>query len=296
MAHLSPATIFSPSVAKKQIAEAKEWSIIDNWLLAKFSGKPPPNFERNSDTLKALLALATFNENADEEVCMMAKVEANALEELKASTSKDLDIDILTSLENNLTRDGKSSLKALSDLSVTLNRPLPKIEALGRHLVDLQINSDTLDQMSDRVGTLEAHLNTELENIDILIGDLQSQAYQPSTDLANQVINNQRKIKEISMKLPELRDRVASLSFPSSEQFTVTIYDVNSEEKKFNELLRNVQDLELEVKSYHGLPHDVSLARIELENVRAELFKLINMRDNMFEDLVDRTNSSGKQT
>ncbi|POS88355.1 hypothetical protein EPUL_000018 [Erysiphe pulchra] len=288
MAHLSPETIFSPSVAKKQIAEAKEWSIIDNWLLAKFSGKPPTNFERNSDTLKALLALATFNENADEEICMMTKVEANALEELKANSAKDSDINLLTSLENRLTRDGKSSLEALSNLSVTLNRSTPDIESIGRNLVDLQINSDVLDQMSDRVGTLEAHLNAELENIDILIGDLQSQAYQPSTDLAKQVINNQRKIKEISIKLPELRDRVTSLSFPSSEQSTVTIHDVMSEEKKFNELLRIVQELELEVKSYHGLPHDVSLARIELEKVRAELFKLISMRDNMFEGLVDR--------
>lgn len=294
MAHLSPAAIFSPSVAKKQIAEAKEWSIIDNWLLSKFGGKPPPIFERNSDTLKALLALATFNENADEEICMMTKVEANALKNLKASIAKDSDIDLLISLESRLTRDGKSGLEALSDLSVTLNRPLPKIEALGRHLVDLQINSDFLDQMSDRVGTLEAHLNTELENIDVLIGDLQSQAYQPSTDLAKQVINIQRKIKEISIKLPELRDRVTSLSFPSSERSTVTIHDVKSEEKKFNELLKIVQKLELEVKSYHGLPHDVSLARIELENLRAELFKLISMRDNMFEDLIDRTNCTGK--
>ncbi|KAI6245247.1 hypothetical protein HI914_06525 [Erysiphe necator] len=295
MAHLSPATIFSPSVAKKQIAEAKEWNIIDNWLLTKFNGKTPPDFERNSDTLKVLLALATFNENADEENCIINKIEINALEQLQSSTAKDPDIDLLTSLETKLTRDGKTCLEALSNLSVTLNRPFPKIDLLGQNLIDLQIKSDLLDQMSDRIGTLETNLNTELGYIDTLIGDLQSQVYQPSPGLAKQITQNQRKIKEISLKLPELRDRVASLS-SASEGSTVTLQDVKLEEKSFNDLSKIVQELELEVKSYHGLPPDVRQARTELENLRAELYESISMRDRMFENLVESTNFTNKKT
>merc|ERR1711939_855085 len=58
MSHLSPSAIFSPSVARQQQAAAKDWNYIDNWLSSKFNGKTPPPFERNNDTLKALLALA----------------------------------------------------------------------------------------------------------------------------------------------------------------------------------------------------------------------------------------------
>jgi len=84
MAHMPPSTaIFSPSVARLAAATAKDWNYIDSWLSAKFHGRTPPPFERNPDTLKALLALAALNESADEERDLVARVEAEALRELK---------------------------------------------------------------------------------------------------------------------------------------------------------------------------------------------------------------------
>ena len=78
--HQSNAAIFSPSVARAAASTAKDWSFVDDWLHRKYAassasggggGKTAakrsswttvPQFERNPETLKALLALAAANE------------------------------------------------------------------------------------------------------------------------------------------------------------------------------------------------------------------------------------------
>ena len=75
--------LFSPSKARQQQAAAKDWSYVDGWLARKYHPKPVPRFERNDDTLQALLALAAFNEKADEEEELVERVEKAALEEME---------------------------------------------------------------------------------------------------------------------------------------------------------------------------------------------------------------------
>ena len=286
MAHLSPSAIFSPSVARQQLAAAKDWNYIDSWLSSKFNGKTPP-FERNSDTLKALLALAALNESADEERDLLARVEAKALQDLQANQEVDPNTQLLHSIEESLTREGQTSLGALSNLSVALNLPIPDAEKLGRKIIDLQVATYDLEQASDRVSILENHLNTELAKINKLVEELQSDAYQPPADLTKQTIEYQRKSKVLASKLPELREKVASLSAKEGAP-KVTIQNVKAEEEKFKELMATVKGLEAQVKSYHGLPQDTDLARLELESLRVELRDLSRQRDSMFEGLVER--------
>jgi HAUS augmin-like complex subunit 1 len=286
MAHLSPSAIFSPSVARQQLAAAKDWNYIDSWLSTKFNGKTPP-FERNNDTLKALLALAALNESADEERELLARVEAKALQDLQSNGDADPNLEILTGLENALTREGTASLEALSALSVLLNQPVADVEGLGRSIIDLQVTSYNLDQASDRISILERHLNTELERINTLIKDLESDAYQCPPNLAKQKTDYQRRTKALAAQLPELRDRVASLSAATGVP-TTTVEDVKAEEDKFKDMLAKVNSLEAEVRTYHGLPQDTDLARLELESLRVELRDLTRQRDSMFEGLVER--------
>ena len=293
MAHLSPSTIFSPSVARQQQAAAKDWNYIDSWLSTKFNNKTPPPFERNPETLKALLVLAALNETADEERELLARVEAKALQDLKATEESDSNIQLVNSLEAALTREGNTSLEALATLSVAFNQPLPDIEKLGRSIIDLQVTSYNLEQTTDRVSILENHLNNELEVINVLIKDLQSDAYQPPAEITKQTIDYQRKIKALASKLPELGDRMASLT-ASTGPSKITIQDVKREEGKVKELLANVKDLEAQVKRYHGLPEDTDLARLELERVRVELRDLTRQRDSLFEGLVE--NESPRKT
>ena len=81
---MSPGAIFSPSQARQQQNEAKEWSYVDSWLASKFGHTaPPPSFERTPETLQALLALAAFNESADESKQLLMHVESQALVELQ---------------------------------------------------------------------------------------------------------------------------------------------------------------------------------------------------------------------
>jgi len=287
MAHLSPSSIFSPSVARQQLAAAKDWNYVDSWLSTKFHGKTPPPFERNNDTLKALLALAALNEAADEERELLARVEAKALQELQAKEEADPNAELFNSIEESLTREGQTSLETLSALSITLNQPIPDTEKLGQSIIDLQVTAYDLKQASDRISVLEKHLDNELEHINNIIEDLKSDAYQPPSDLTKQTIDYQRKTKAIASKLPELKDRVASLT-ASVGTSKITIQGVKAEEDKFKDLMTIVKDLEAEVKSYHGLPQDTDLARLELEGVRVELRDLTRQRDRMFEGLVEK--------
>lgn len=287
MAHLSPSAIFSPSIARQQLATAKDWNYIDGWLSTKFNGKSAPPFERNNDTLKALLALAALNETADEDCELLSKVEAKSSQELQRKEAADPDGEILKALEDYLTREGHVSLDALSSAAVALKQPFAETERLAQKIVDLQATSFNLEQASDRVAILESHLSKELEQITALVEELRGDAYRPSSELSKQTLDHQRKTKVLTAKLPDLKNRIASLTATAGGS-KPTIQDVKVEEGKFKELMATVKELEALVKSYHGLPHDTDLARLEVEGLRVELKKLTRQRDGMFEGLVER--------
>lgn len=287
MAHLSPSTIFSPSVARQQLATAKDWNYIDGWLNTKFNGKSAPPFERNIDTLKALLALAALNDTADEDCELLSKVEAKSLQELQRKEAADPDGEILNAIEDHLTREGHTSLDALSSAGVALRQPFADTERLAQKIVDLQVTCFNLEQASDRVAILHRHLSIELEHIMALVDELQGDTYRPSSELPKQTLDHQRKTKVLTAKLPELKSRIASLTATTGGP-KPTIEDVKVEEEKFKELIATVKDLEAQVKAYHGLPHDTDLARLEVEGLRVELKKLARQRDGMFEGLVER--------
>jgi HAUS augmin-like complex subunit 1 len=287
MAHLSPSAIFSPSVARQQLAAAKDWNYIDGWLSTKFNGKSAPPFERNNETLKALLALAALNETADEDCELLSKVEAKSLQELQRKKAADANGEILKAIEDHLTREGHASLEALSSASVALKQPFAETDRLAQKIVDLQVTSFNLEQASDRVAILHGHLSKELEQITALVEELRGDAYRPSSELPKQTLDYQRKTKVLAAKLPDLENRFASL-MSAAGGTKPTIEDVKMEEEKFKELMVMVKELEVQVKSYYGLPHDTDLARLEVEGLRVELKKLTRQRDGMFEGLVER--------
>lgn len=178
MAHLPPnAAIFSPSVARAAASAAKDWSYVDTWLQRKFPRGPPP-FERNADTLRALLALASANEAADEERALIARLEAETLQQLRAhEQSHNQDEDdtantenntlqsareaILTSLEAALTREGQTALTAMASLALQTNTPLPTPTALGAELISLTTQSSALEQTICRIQILTAYIARE---------------------------------------------------------------------------------------------------------------------------------------
>ncbi|KAL2128646.1 hypothetical protein VTI74DRAFT_8906 [Chaetomium olivicolor] len=340
MAHLPPnAAIFSPSVARAAASAAKDWAFIDSWLQRKFPGRGPPPFERNADTLRALLALASANEAADEEQALIARLEAETLSQLKAHersqqsqpdapsddtsnpTLSDVRHAILTSLSASLTREGQTALDALASLSLQLNIPLPTPEVLASELISLSIESFTLEQTLSRIEILTNYIAREAAATAKLAAELRPPSpsrhhhdddnhndedelrpdggsntakgvgYHPPADLALQNLAAQRRIKSLLARLPELRDKVASLSrslntsVPSSSP---TIHQVCQEEEAYLALLQQKKELDAQLREFAGLPPDVEQARQELEGLGEELRRMVVRRDEVFEGLVER--------
>jgi HAUS augmin-like complex subunit 1 len=76
---------FSPSKAAAQRRQAADWAAVLTFLEARYQGRSVPPFERNDDTLRALLALVSVNEKADEEREILWAVEKKALAEVEVS-------------------------------------------------------------------------------------------------------------------------------------------------------------------------------------------------------------------
>ena len=301
--HNLNAAIFSPSVARIAASAAKDWNYVDSWLSSKFHGRAPPPFERNPDTLKALLALAALNEAADEDRDLVARAEASALhglsEDTECRTLQDaqrggfpktmsaVKNDILLAIEDGLTREGKSALETVASAAVQLGIAYPEPESLGRRMVQLQAQKFDLDQAAERVAVLQRHIEAESAQMDLMLKSLEGDAYRPASDLAKQNLEIQRRIKAMAAKLPELKSRVSALA-TSVGSPSHTIEDIQREESVYIDVLSQRKNLEAQVQTFHGLPPDTDAARQELENRRSELRSITQRRDAVFEGLVER--------
>ncbi|KAM5352131.1 hypothetical protein ACJ41O_004854 [Fusarium nematophilum] len=288
--------IFSPSVARIAASTARDWSYIDAWLSSKFHPRSVPAFERNNETLKALLALASVNEAADEERNLLAKSEAAALQELTESeaklgngdaTKRPLREGLLEAVQHNLPPDGHTALDAMANMAVTLGIAFPEPETLGRRMSELQSGIYDTEQMKARVEILHQHIDQEAARINDLLRDLQSDEYKPPSHLAKQNLDMQRKVKALSAKLPELQDRVAALA-ASADGSHHTIADLAREEQEYLAVLARKKELDLQLASFQGLPSNPDVARSELEALRGQLRSITSQRDAVFEGLVER--------
>ncbi|KAI1090488.1 hypothetical protein F5B19DRAFT_319734 [Rostrohypoxylon terebratum] len=314
MAHLAPsqAAIFSPSVARAAASTAKDWSYVDSWLRSKYANSStnrgrPPAFERNPETLKILLALAAANEAADEDREQLARLEEEALAEVQANEQElearrqkaeqqpsdaidgeILAADLLLAIESNLAKEGTAALDAMSHMAVDLGVAYPTPDALGAKYIELQGRALELEDSVERVNLLQRYLDREAAQMDAFLEELRrGDAYQPAPDLAKQNLELQRKIKNITNKLPELKQQVVALE-KSVGLPSLTVEDVKEEEDAYLELLAKKKDLDVQVKAFAGLPPDIEAARVQLEALRAELRDATDERDTNFEKLVER--------
>ncbi|KAH7157226.1 hypothetical protein EDB81DRAFT_418568 [Dactylonectria macrodidyma] len=293
--HLSEdSAIFSPSVARIAASNARDWSYIDTWLASKLHPHPVPAFERNADTLKALLALASLNDATDEERQLLAKSEAAALKELslEQSTSqftsrRPLRRGLLDAVRHNLPAEGHTALDAMASMALQLSVAFPEPEDLGRRMVGLQASIQETEQMKSRVDILHRYIEEETSKIQTLLRLVQGDEYKPPAHLAKQNLDLQRKIKAMSAKLPELQDRVAALS-ASTESSHPTTADIAHDEQEYLAILAEKRDLDLQMATFHGLPSNPDMARSELEALRGQLRTYTSQRDAVFEGLVER--------
>ncbi|KAF4453545.1 hypothetical protein F53441_3791 [Fusarium austroafricanum] len=285
--------IFSPSVARIAASTARDWSNIDAWLSSKFHPRPVPSFERNNDTLKVLLALASINETADDERNLVAKSEATALQELTESESKmdktnrPLREGLIEAVQHNLPADGHTALDTMASMALQFGVAFPEPEALGQRMCQLQSGIHDTEQTKTRVEVLHKHIDEEAARINDLLKEMQRDDYQPPVHLAKQNLDMQRKVKALSTKLPELRDKVAALA-ASADASHPTIADLARDEQEYLSVLSRKKELDLHLASFQGLPSNPDIARAELEELRDQLRSIESQRDAVFESLVER--------
>lgn len=305
MSHLPPdAAIFSPSVARLAASTAKDWSYVDSWLASKYNARSPPQFERNPETLKALLALAALNESADENRDLVARVEANALQDIKTQAAEEASRkdgvsaaeginltlfkdEFYEALEDGLTKEGKAALDAMASSAVHLGMAFPEPAQLAKTMLNLQSRMFDLEQATARVDILQRYVVSDSARLDGLLKDVRGDEYRPPTDLARQNLELQRKIKAMSKKLPEIKDKVFSLArtvgLPNP-----TVQQLREEEAKYLELLELRRSLDQQINEFEGLPPDTAMARQQLDCLRRELQSITERRDAVFEGLVER--------
>lgn len=290
------AAIFSPSVARIAASTARDWSYVESWLRAKLqlsADRPLPAFERNPDTLKALLALASFSEAADEERELVARAEAEALRDATSSTAQgegggSVRGVLLETIEDELPKDGKVALEGMAAMAVQAGVLFPEPEDLGRRMLDHQKAIFEAEQMKCRAETLGRHITADAAATAKLAKTLQGDEYTPRPGLAKQNLDQQRKVKASAAQLPDLRDRAASLAVSHDASSHPTIQDITAEEKEFLELLGKKRQLDLQLASFEGLPGDPDMARAELEALQEQLRGATSHRDAVFEGLVER--------
>ena len=306
MAHYNPQNaIFSPSVARQAASTAKDWSFVDDWLRNKYKGRNVPQFERNSEILKALLALASHSEAVDEERDQLAQLEKDALAEIEATKAEKLKLrsrlestvpvisgrlladDILDAFEDGLSKEGRTALDAMARMALELGVMHPSPEILGAKFVELQALAFKMELMNERVEILQCFVDSESRRIEILVGELGGDRYKPESDMAKRNLELQREVKVLSTKLPELEQQAAVLTATVVAP-TATVEDVKEDEEEYIDLLRRKTALDAQVRAFQGLPPNIETARVEMESLRNELRNITERRDAIFESLVER--------
>lgn len=298
--HLLPTTLFSPSKAAAQRAQAADWASVESWLSARYQGRSIPTFERNEDTLKALQALLAANERADEERDALASVQREALVELKATKEKrDKEQIAINQIIAGLDASGQAALQNLASVAVTADLSMgattsshiPLAETLASSLIDFTQTSHELTNHLFTLNHLQSRLEVETNNLRAQLQDLRSPAFQPPSTLGRQTLEWSRNTKQLRGKVQEYTDRLAALKATAVTANGMEIHSASDAEPQ--DLLRREQRveaaqaaivrLEERVRAFEGLPRDTDQARKEVERAEKKVMELRRRRDEMFE-------------
>lgn len=206
--------LFSPSKARIAQAQAQDWLFVDTWLARKYAGKRPPAFERDEETLEALLALATVNDHADEQRSTLDKVEKAAL---TALTKKSPNADVYELISGQLNAEGRQSLDALAQTAVVLDVPLTSSSTdLATAAISLQQHHFELSQLQHRLAHQTEAARSDMLRLKPILRELDDDAFQSAPDLPEKTSDWTRNSKHLKAKIGEYDERYAVLRPPNA--------------------------------------------------------------------------------
>lgn len=276
--------LFSPSKARIAQAQARDWGFVDTWLAKRYGGKRIPAFERNDETLEALLALATQNESADEQRVAVDRVEQSALNGFDRQRTGQAE-DVFQAVTRYLDHKGEESLDLLAQAAVNLD--IPPASGMGNFIaasIELQTGSFDLRQQQTQLQNQLAALQRECNRLRSLLREIKDDAFRPSSELPEQTVEWAKSSKHLKAKIGEYDDRLSALRAagtpsPTLEQFAKQM-------EQYQAARQRLAELEAELKGFQSLPTNAREARAALERARDELRVLAQRRDRMFESLV----------
>ncbi|KAL4820662.1 hypothetical protein BDW67DRAFT_98068 [Aspergillus spinulosporus] len=279
----------SPAKARQAAIQAKDWAYVNSWLNRRYAPNPVPEFEKNEDTLRTLLALAAANEAADEEAAMLHHAREQTIEGFK--TREDMEakqkVELLDMVENCLDEAGIRDLDDLAETVAVLGTLGTSTEDVGQSIVELTKEEFETQEQIQRVERLHNYLKRELVTLHEQLQELKSNpAYEMPANLPALTAEWTRGTKLLSAKINEYKDRSAALE--RNRNKGATLEEVILEEEEVHRLVDSVKSLEARIETLHNLPKDITGARTEYRKLEAELNRLIQTRDSMFENSVDR--------
>ena len=277
------AGLFSPSKARQQEAQAKDWLYVDEWLRQQYAPRRAPTFERNDDTLQALMSLVAANERADEQRDLVDGLEQAALDEAKERQVDDQRDNIYQAIMVTMDPTVADSVRSLAKAAVELNTGSMQPMAIATSLIDVTNKQFALSQQLARTEALRKMVGSERANIQELLNEVTGPSFVAPPDLQEKIAEWTRGSKHLKSKLNEYSDRLAA------SQVTVPHPDIKTVEDKRadNQALRlRIDQLNKTLSVFRGLPLDPTDARTEVDDAKTRLLALVAQRDRMFAELV----------
>ncbi|KAF2481458.1 hypothetical protein BDY17DRAFT_189000 [Neohortaea acidophila] len=273
-------TLFSPSKARVQQAQAKDWAVVDAWLSKKYASKQLPAFERNEETLQALLTLANVHENADEQRSYLDRIEKAAL---AAYNKRNSNTDEVYQLLMKSIAGKGPELGILAESAVTLDCPNLEVSTMVNSAVDLTARAFETEQQVRRVDAQLELLKVQHDQATKQLGNVNNDAFSVGSELAEESANWARSAKNMRAKIAEYDERLHGVASPRSSQ--AQFDSLRKAEEQLEEERRRLGQLGAQLKAFQSLPPDRAASRAMVENARARLHALTEERDRRFEQL-----------
>lgn len=281
--------LLSPTKARRDAAQAKDWVHISSWLTKKYSPQPVPRFERNDETLRTLLELVAVNEAADWEVELIQRAEGEELRRYEEFYQRGGGPcrDALEALKDALDERGTNALDHLAEASNLLGTLSSDPVVMGERIVELSQGKFEMHEQLLRVSDLQSQLEREVETMKTDTENIKSRVDEAEQeDMQQRTAQLNRETKQFTTKMEQYNERVASLK--RFEVSRPSISEVQKQEQRVKKGQARVKTSERQIAEFHGLPPDLEAARGEYQRAQGELQKLRRQRDEWFQQMVNR--------
>ncbi|KKY27268.1 hypothetical protein UCRPC4_g01170 [Phaeomoniella chlamydospora] len=260
-----------------------------------------PRFERNDETLQALLALVAANVAADERAELLLRAQEEEAEQWSAIEKEedhssdtpdahrsDFVPNVTNLLEEMLDPEASEALDSLAESSLALGALSTSTTDMSQAIVDMAYQQQHFQHHVKSIESLQRSLESETRAMQDQLSELEQskeKSAESQETMQQQIADWTRASKLLAVKFDEYRDRVSRMQKGSD---LCTIEDLRVKERDVLRQKGQLRMLERELHTYQGLPSDLDAAREEYRRLNDGVMKLRRRRDEFFEYMASR--------